>query len=201
MRHRLVLAGLLIAAALLPVPMPAQVGRRSGVTLGFGAGLSSVHDSRTGEQGSGATFNLRAGYTVVCGVSPMMEVSGHRMFDERLPIGYAATSPVLKSAGLIVSVQMELPGSFYVRPGFGSGIHAFVDPDSAATEFGSLYTDHETGRAASLAVGRTIAGVLAVEGSALWTRGGKISGNRLSLALQLVVAGNPRNRSKPPAGR
>jgi len=197
MRRCLVAAALLAAAAALPARASAQEpgGGSRGFVFGLGGGISSVRDARTDERGTGAMFNLRAGFRVGRGITPVVEVAGHRLFDELLPIGTAATSPVLKTAAMLASVQVELPRAFYVRPGVGWGNHAFVVPDSATTDEGLLYTAHESGSAAELAVGRTLVVArvvpIAIEGVALWTRGGDNSGNRLSVGVQLVALLRP----------
>ena len=193
MHQGVVIAALLIIAASLPARASAQPSTKPprGLLLGLGGGVSSVRDSRTDEQGSGAVFNLRAGLGMGRGITPMVEVTGHRVFDEWLPIGYTTSSAVLKTGAVLASVQVELPRSFYVRPGVGYGNHAFVAPDSATTDDGYFYTAHESGSAASLTIGRTLLAarpaVVAIEGTALWTRGGDVSGNRRSLGVQVIA--------------
>jgi hypothetical protein len=104
------------------------------------------------------------------------------MFDKLLPTREAATSRVLKTSVLLASVQVELPHAFYVRPGVDVGDHAFAVPNPAADDGEALSVRHESGPAAGLALGRTIVVArvvpVAVEGVALWSRGGEATGTR-----------------------
>lgn len=184
----------LIAAAALPPRASAQEpsGSPRGPVVGFGAGVSGVRDSRTDQQGAGAALHMRAGWRLGRGITPMVEAGAHRMFDELLPARTAATSRVLKTWAVLASVQVELPRAFYVRPGVGVGDHAYavtapaVDGDEAG-----LPVRHESGRAAGLALGRTIVVArvvpVAIEGVALWSKGGESTGTRWSAGIQAVA--------------
>lgn len=191
--HRLVLVGLLVAAAVFPAQAAAQLskGPPRGFLFGIGGGMGSVRDSRADEQGSGGMISFRIGAGVGRGITPMVEAVGHRLPDVALPERVATTEHVLTTSAFLASVQVELPASFYVRPGVGSAYHQFVAPDSATNEYGALYADVETVPAASLAIGRTMLVarplVVAVEGTSLWTRNGEVSGDRRSLSVQVIA--------------
>ena len=192
-RHRHVIMALLLAATALPARAAAQQSKAPprGFLLGIGGGRSSVRDSRTDEQGSGGMISFRIGAGVGRGITPMVEAVGHRLSDVALPERVATAEHVLSTSAFLASVQVELPASFYARPGVGSAYHQFVAPDSATDEDGALYADIETVPAASLALGRTMLVarplVVAVEGTALWTRNGEVSGDRRSLCIQVIA--------------
>jgi hypothetical protein len=153
--------------------------------------MSGVRDAHTDERGTGVGFHLRAGWGLSRGVTPMVEVAGHRMFDESLPLHEAAADPVLKTSAVLASVQVELSRAFYVRPGVGFGNHVFAVPDPAAGDEEPLSTGIESGPAAGLALGRTFVVArtvpIAIEGVALWSRGGENTDTRWAAGIQAVV--------------
>jgi len=201
-RAATVLAATFTAAALASSPGAAQVADPRGPFVGIGVGVGDVRDSNLEDHRFGPLLHVRAGWALG-GVAPMVEVNFSGLGDdEPLATDFAFVNPsiggepvmirrpsVLSTVSVLASVQVGLPGAFYVRPGVGIGSHAFavyrLDTDAPMAE-----TSHEAGPAAGLAIGRTLSlsrrFPVAVEGVAYWTGGEDSTGSRWAAGIQVV---------------
>ena len=172
----------------------AQSDAGTGFYIGAGAGASRVGEGETNTSAVGALLHLRAGYAIRPTLAVLLEMTqtgiGSSPRDSIvIETGVLRGDHQLSATVLLLSAQIGAPGKVYVRPGLGVARHAFTF--YAPTAGGGYVpgTSHEVGPAAGIAVGHELplSGFpLAVEATALWSKGEDSSSPRVSLGLQLV---------------
>ncbi|HET7232405.1 MAG TPA: hypothetical protein VFJ16_20525 [Longimicrobium sp.] len=199
MRNLISLSTFVLAAAaasmLAPERAAAQSDRGTGFFIGAGVGASRVGEGETDVSAVGALLHLRAGYAIRPTAAVLLEMTQTGIGSSPPRDSIAIEGSVLRgdhqlsTTVLLLSAQLGAPGKVYVRPGLGVARHAFTF--FAPTGDGGYVpgTSHEVGPAAGIAVGHELplSGFpLAVEATALWSKGEDSSSPRVSLGLQFV---------------
>ncbi|MFL5540308.1 MAG: hypothetical protein ACJ8J0_15060 [Longimicrobiaceae bacterium] len=189
----------LSALALVPSHARAQVpGALRGPFVGLGVGVENVQDQNLDQHRVGLTLHARAGWGFGSN-AVMLEGAWHGIGDDQARADdfvwvnneptLARRPRVLQTMSLLASMQVGLPGDFYVRPGVGLAWHSFpvyhLDTDAPIAEM-----SEEAGPAAQLALGRTLRlsrrVPVAVEAIGLWSGGEDSTGARWAAGVQVV---------------
>jgi hypothetical protein len=203
-RNRVFSTALTLAAAivaLVPARAAAQAEVR-GPFVGAGGGVGNVAKQDVDDSRFGLMLHARAGWRLGHALAPMVEVGIHGLGDDEPRNGdIVITNPsggtqvvrrpsMLSTLSVLASLQVGLPGAYYVRPGVGVGYHAFPSYNLFGSDLATAETSHEAGPAAGIAIGRTlnVAGrfPIAVEGIGLWSHGEDSTGSRWAAGLQVV---------------
>jgi len=199
---RLRIAAALAAVVALAAPARAQVaGELRGPFVGLGVGVENVQDQNLDQHRVGVMLHARAGWGFGRN-AVMLEGAWHGIGDDQARVGdivwvsdpsgdpaWVRRPKVLQTMSLLASVQVGLPGDFYVRPGAGLAWHSFpvyrFDVDVQTAEM-----SEEAGPAAQLALGRTLRlsrrVPVAVEAIGLWSGGEDSTGPRWAAGVQVV---------------
>jgi hypothetical protein len=192
----------LSALALAPSHARAQAsGVLRGPFVGLGVGVENVQDQNLDQHRVGVTLHARAGWGIGANAL-MLEGAWHGIGDDQARVGdlmflddpsgdptWVRRPKVLQTMSLLASMQVGLPGDFYVRPGAGIAWHSFpvyhIDSDDQFAEM-----SEEAGPAVQLALGRTLRlsrrVPVAVEAIGLWSGGEDSTGARWAAGVQVV---------------
>ena len=179
-------------------------GSLRGPFVGIGAGVGEVRDQTLEDHRFGVLLHARAGWGLAHAIAPMLEVNFSGLGDdEPLQSDIVFITPsagveqtqvarrpsTLSTFSVLASVQVGLPGAFYVRPGVGVASHAFPVYDFS-DDTPTAGTSHEAGPSAGIAIGRTMnlsrRFPIAVEGIAHWSGGEDSTGSRWAAGIQVV---------------
>jgi hypothetical protein len=194
----------LVLTAVIGMIAPGRAAAQGGVQgrfVGAGVGVGHVANPDLGDARFGLMLHARAGWGLPHALAPMLEMSMHGLGDDEPRNGDVVVTPsggtqvvrrpsLLNTVSVLASLQVGLPGSYYVRPGVGVGSHAFASYNLFSGDVPMAETSYEAGSAAGIAIGRTlnVAGrfPIAVEGIGLWSHGEDTTGPRWAAGLQVV---------------
>jgi hypothetical protein len=195
-----------VAALAAAAALAAGEARAQGGLVGLGVGMGNVRDQSLDQQRVSPIVHARAGLSLSSRTTLMLEGAYHGIGDDQprvddvILIGapsvdgptalqFIRRPKILGTFSLVASLQVELPGELYVRPGAGLGWHSFP-----VYELGSdapmVDVSEEAGPAVQLAIGRTVRVSprlpIAVEAVGLWTQGEDSTGARWAAGIQVV---------------
>lgn len=202
-RIRFVRGAALLAFASASV-LAAGEARAQGGLVGLGVGMGNVRDQNLDQQRVSPILHVRAGLALSGRTTLMLEGAYHGIGNDQPRVddvlfinptvgettGTVVRRPkILGTFSLLASLQVDLPGDLYVRPGAGLGWHSFP-----VYELGSdapkVDVSEEAGPALQLAIGRTVrvsrSLPVAIEAVGLWTQGEDSTGARWAAGIQVV---------------
>lgn len=185
--------------------LAAGEARAQGGLVGLGVGMGNVRDQNLDQQRVSPILHARVGLALSGRTMLMLEGAYHGIGDDQprvddvifvtppadapVAMEFVRRPKILGTFSLLASLQVELPGEMYVRPGAGLGWHSFP-----VYELGSdaplVDVSEEAGPAVQLAVGRTVRVSprfpVAIEAVGLWTQGEDSTGARWAAGIQVV---------------